>query len=261
MIYILSFIIGAAIGSFLNVVIYRLPEGKSVVKNRSSCTKCRAKLKPFDLIPVLSFFLLKGKCRSCKTKISWQYPVVEIVTGLLFVFIAYYYHLSTTVIDAFAIRDAVFVCALLIIFVTDLKKFLIFDVITIPITVFALAVNLYLYSSVTDFWQLLAYLIVAMVVGAGFFYLQYFFSKGKWIGFGDVKMGLMMGAMLSWPKILAALFIAYILGAIYSLIVLALKKKKMQSQVPFGVFLSLATLITLFYGGRIVSWYLSYINL
>jgi leader peptidase (prepilin peptidase) / N-methyltransferase len=260
LIYIIIFIIGTAIGSFLNVVILRLPQEKSIVKERSSCMDCKTKLKPYDMIPIVSFFVLRGKCRSCREKISWQYPLIEFVTGLLFVFVAYYYHLGTTLVDPFAIRDLVFVCALIVIFVTDLKHFLIFDAVTIPLAIFAFGFNLYLYATSSNFWMICLYLIIAMVVGAGFFYLQYFLSKGKWIGFGDVKMGLMMGAMLSWPKILAALFVAYIVGALYGIIILILRKGKMKTQVPFGVFLSLATLITLFYGGQLLNWYLSYLN-
>ena len=148
MVYLLLFIVGAAIGSFLNVIICRLPEKKSVVKGRSECPHRKSVLKAQDLLPILSFFILKGKCRSCKKKISWQYPLVELVVGLLFVYMAYLYNLSGGFASLLFYRDLVFVSALVIIFMTDLRFYLIFDAVVYPMMIFALAINFFIIVTV-----------------------------------------------------------------------------------------------------------------
>jgi prepilin signal peptidase PulO-like enzyme (type II secretory pathway) len=260
MIYFFIFLIGTVIGSFLNVVIYRLPEKKSIAKGRSKCPHCRQELKGYDLIPILSFLILKAKCRNCRKKISWQYPTVELVTGLLFLFVAYYHQLSGMLSNPEFFRDIIFVCGLLVIFMTDLKYYLIFDAVTLPLIVFAFVVNIFLMSHAGNYLDVILGLILAGFIGGGFFLVQYLASKGKWVGGGDIRIGLLMGFMLGWPKLLVALFIAYIVGAIISLFLIGFKVKKMKSQVPFGVFLSVATFVALFYGGEIINWYLNLLS-
>lgn len=257
--YILAFILGGAIGSFLNVVICRLPEKKSVVKGRSECPHCKSVLKAQDLIPILSFFVLKGKCRSCKKKISWQYPLVELVTGLLFVFTAYMYNLPVAVSDPFFFRDLVFVSALIIIFMTDLKYFLIFDAVVLPMMLFSLVINIFLLSHSENWFEVLTSLALAAFVGGAFFYVQYYLSKGKWLGAGDIRLGVLMGFMLGWPNIVVAIFFSYIIGAIISVLLLVLTDKGMKSQVPFGVFLAIGTLVALWWGKSILTWYLGFL--
>ncbi len=256
MLYLLIFIIGTAIGSFLNVVICRLPEKKTIVKGRSECPHCKAVLGLKDLIPILSFFVLKGKCGKCKKKISWQYPLVELATGLLFVFLAYFYNIGESFANPLFYRDLVFVSALVVIFMTDLRFYLIFDSVTFPMMVFAFAINVFILSNSSNWLEVIGYLVLAGLVGGGFFYIQHFISKGKWIGGGDIRLGVLMGFMLGWPNIIVGIFFAYIIGAFVSIILLTGQKKKMKSQVPFGVFLAIGTLIALLWGEGIMTWYL-----
>jgi len=255
-IYFLIFILGAVIGSFLNVVICRLPEKKSVVRDRSACPHCKAIIKPIDLIPIVSFFILGGKCRQCRKNISWQYPLVEFITGLIFVFLAYYHNIIVDFNNLAFYRDLVFACGLLVVFMTDLLYYYIFDAVVLPMMFFAGIVNFFLLANSTNYLLTLGHLALAAVVGGGFFYIQYVLSKGKWVGGGDIYLGIMMGLMLSWPNILVALFIAYVGGALVSLGLMIFRKKGLKSIVPFAVFLSAATFIVLLYGTQILNWYL-----
>ncbi|HMB26138.1 MAG TPA: prepilin peptidase [Patescibacteria group bacterium] len=257
LVYFFIFFIGACFGSFLNVVIHRLPEHKSVVKKKSHCPYCHKEIKFYDLIPVLSFIWLKGKCRSCGKKISWQYPAVELFTALSFLFIAYHHQVLESLFNPWFFRDLIFVLGLIIIFVADLRYYLVFDLVVIPLAVFALFINLFLFGSDLGFWSMFWNLALSAMLGGGFFWLQYVISKGRWVGAGDIRLGVLFGFMFGWPRILAVLILAYVSGAIISLFLVALKRKNMKSQVPFGVFLSLAALVVLFYGNEIVNWYLS----
>ncbi len=256
LIYLFIFILGAIVGSFLNVVILRLHEEKSFVTGRSHCPQCNHVLGSLELIPIFSFLFQKGKCRHCSKKISWQYPLVELVTAVLFI-------LALTVNFPFGqtdwhdylslIRDLVFIGFLVVIFVYDLKWYLILDKVTIPAIITALIFNLILGFS----WQSL---LLALVVGFGFFGLQFALSKGKWIGGGDLRLGALMGLMLSWPGVILGLFLSYILGSIVGVGLLLKKKKSLDSKIPFGTFLAIGTIITLFWGDKIVNWYLSFLG-
>lgn len=259
--YVLIFIIGACIGSFLNVVIYRLPEKKSIWKKRSNCPHCHQKLKNYDLVPIFSFIWLKAKCRGCKQKISWQYPSVELVTGLLFVFLAYHHQVGQAMANPMFFRDLVFVAGLIIIFTTDLRYYLIFDAVSIPLMVFAFLVNFFILSHSGNYFSILINLLLAGVIGSGFFALQYWISKGKWVGGGDIRLGAVMGFMLGWPIIFVALILAYVSGAVISVILLAFKIKTMKSPVPFGVFLTGSTFVALFWGQQLLAWYLTNLGL
>lgn len=254
--FIAIFIIGLVVGSFLNVIICRLPEKKSIAKGRSCCPSCQERIKFYDLIPIVSFFILKRKCRKCKKPISWQYPLVELFTGLIFVFLAYHYQIVSSLSNPLFFRDLVFVCALIVIFTTDLRFFMILDMVVIPMMVFALLVNIFILSNSANFISVIISLIVSAIVAGGFFWLQYVISKGKWIGMGDVNLGFLMGFMLGWPNILFALVLGYFLGAIVSVILLLFKLKKMDSPLPFGVFLTVATGVAMLWGSQIIGWYL-----
>lgn len=244
---IIIFFLGLIIGSFLNVVIYRLDKNQSIWFGRSACPHCRKKIFWYDNIPVLSFILLGGQCRHCQKKISLQYPLVEIATALLLVLLFWRYGLS----EQFIVY-AIFSAVLIVIFAYDLKTFQILDQITIPTMIFAFLVNLYLGMV---WWQL----ILAAMIGALFFAAQFFVSSGKWVGDGDIRLGALMGAMLGWPNILVALFLAYLIGAGVGIILLSLKRKEFGSAIPFGPFLTLATFITLICGKEIMQWYLNLI--
>ncbi|HNP75378.1 MAG TPA: prepilin peptidase [bacterium] len=263
--FFLIFVLGAIVGSFLNVVILRLKSGEKISGWRSHCPHCRHDLSPLDLIPVISFFLRRGRCRYCRKNISWQYPLVELATALLFVGFFWFNLERFDCIDAWTclfplavnwqliaalLRDWVFVSVLLVIFVYDLRWYLILDRVTVPAMIVAVLANLILGLS----WPSL---LCGALIGGGFFWLQYVISSGKWIGGGDLRLGLLIGLMVGWPNVLVALFIAYLIGAVFSLYLVIGGKKKMKSPLPFGTFLAIATGLTMIWGEAIVNWYLS----
>lgn len=241
---IFIFIYGLVIGSFLNVVISRLGTEKSILFGRSYCPNCNQQIAWYDNIPIFSYLFLRGKCRQCNKKISIQYILVELATAIIFTWLYLLFGLSVQFIIYL-----VFASFLIVIFVYDFLHYLILDRVSLPAMVFALAGNLYLGLSLSN-------LIFAGIIGAGFFALQYFISKGKWVGGGDIRLGALMGLMLGWQLLLVALFIAYLIGSVIGLGLIAVKKKGMSSQVPFGPFLAFATFIALIYGQSILNWYL-----
>jgi prepilin signal peptidase PulO-like enzyme (type II secretory pathway) len=217
-----------------------------------------------DNIPVFSFIMLKGKCRYCHKSISWQYPAVEVITGLLFViawvselrimnYELWFYpdfviHNSLFIIHIF--RDWFLISVMMIIFIYDLRWYLILDIVTLPAAAILLALNLMLGHS----WQTLLF---SAIIGSSFFLIQFVISKGRWIGGGDIRLGFLIGLALGWPNTLVAIFLAYFIGSIAGLGLIASKRKKWGSEIPLGVFLSLGTIITLFWGDRILNWYLN----
>lgn len=260
MFYLLIFIFGLIIGSFLNVVILRLRSGESIAKSRSKCPHCGHQLTARDLWPLLSFISSWGRCRYCNKKISWQYPAVELFTGLLFVLATYniignlgfdFLFYNYLVLLSW-LRDLMFICFLIIIFVYDLRWYLILDRVTIPAMIVAIIFNLYLGYS----WQLL---LTGLIIGLGFFAIQYFISKGKWIGGGDLRLGALMGLMLGGFQVVVALFLSYIIGSIVSIGLLYTNKKGLKSQVPFGTFLAIGTVLSMLWGQEILSWYINLI--
>lgn len=250
---IFIFIFGLIIGSFLNVVILRLHDGESAAAGRSKCPDCGHVLAWTDLFPVFSFLFLGRRCRYCGSKISWQYPLVELATGGLFV-IAYYFNPDWTLASGLVLlRNLIVIAALIAVFVYDLRWLIIPDQIALPALLIVIALNFFIGMS-------LANLATGVVVGLGFFGLQYALSRGTWIGGGDLRLGALMGALLGWPVILVALFMSYIIGAIVALVLLAQKKVTAKSQVPFGVFLAPAAIVAMFWGQWILAWYLGRLN-
>ncbi len=247
MVTVIIFIFGLIIGSFLNVVIFRLDQAKSFWQGRSFCPKCQKSINWYDNIPLLSFIILGGRCRTCHKKISWQYPLVELATAVIFAWLHRRFGLSLPFL-IYAILSGF----LLVIFVYDLKHYLILDKVAIPAIIFAFLASLYLGISFGN-------LLIAALVGGGFFASQFFISQGKWVGGGDIRLGVLMGFILGLKFLLVALFLSYVIGAVFGLALIALKQKKMSSQVPFGPFLTLATFITIIYGQELLSWYFNLI--
>lgn len=239
------FVFGLCIGSFLNCIIYRL-EQKKKITGRSFCPNCKHKLSWQDLFPICSFLLLKGKCRYCHKKISLQYPLVELATGILFVLLL---SLGLT-FNTFYIL--VISCFFIIIFIYDLKHSLILDKVLFP------AVAIALIYDVINIQHLLNALLAA-VIASGFFLLIFLISKGRAMGFGDVKLAILIGLLLGMPNALVALFLAFFFGAVIGLALMVFKKKSLKSEIPFGPFLITGTLVTIFYGNQIIQWYLSLI--
>lgn len=251
---------GIAVGSFINVVVFR-SETNETLLGRSKCRTCQKPILPKDLIPVLSYFALKGRCRSCSAVIEWQYPVVEIVMGVLFGVLyaraAMFYNVPSFVESnewmLLFLRDAVMSVFLLIIFVYDLRFSYILDRFSIPAMIIALGCNALLGA------PMVSILLGGLMIG-GFFAFQFLISKGAWIGGGDIRMGLLMGFYLGISQGLLALFIAYVLGSIVGVILILSRKRKLDSQVPFGTFLSAATLVALLFGNDILGWYLGLLH-
>ena len=249
---IIIFTFGAIFGSFLNVLIYRLPEGVGVVRKKSHCPKCGKTLKWHELIPVLSFFLLRGKCSGCKAKISWQYPAVEIISGLIWILVFFkIFNFQFLIFNQFSISNfqllaffyQIFILSsLVVISFIDVRKMIIPDKIVYPAIFVSLLYNL----ARKDILIPLAAALAAFSV----FYLIVFFSKGRAMGFGDVKLAALMGLFLSYPDILAALWWAFVLGAIFGIMLIAVGRKGLKSQLPFGPFLALGTLIAYFFSWK-----------
>jgi leader peptidase (prepilin peptidase)/N-methyltransferase len=243
--YILIFAFGTIIGSFLNVVIHRLNTGESILKNRSHCPFCNKKLTWYELIPIISFFIQGGKCRNCEKDISWQYPLVEIFTGLIFVLIFITQYLFINTCFLFVIS-----CFLIVIFAYDLKHYLVADIIIYPAIMVSFLYRLFEASVIIDY-------ILASIIAGGFFLAIVLISKGKWMGIGDIKIGVLMGLILGMPWVLVALSLAFLFGAFVSIVLLVLKKKTLQSEIPFGPFLVFATFIVMFWGETLLNWYLN----
>lgn len=255
------------VGSFLNVVINRLDTGESFLSGRSRCPNCKTDLKWFELVPLLSFIFLLGKCRTCGAKISWQYFSVELATGLLFAAAAYFIFpsgFSFENFDYFAALKLIYWLVLaslfVVMFVYDLKHYIIPNQTVYPAILLALA-----FSVFETIWSGEGFFVLRSPFGgglfsaflaAGFFFSLIVISRGEWMGMGDVKLALAMGFFVGWPAILPALAFAFFSGSIVGLVLVFLQKKGFQSQIPFGPFLILGTLFAAVWGEKVVNWYL-----
>jgi len=254
LIYIFFFIVGTLVGSFLNVVIVRTKNKKSILKNRSACPYCKKKLTWYELVPIVSFLIQKGKCRECGKKISFQYPLVEFFTGLIFLFGAiYYFDFNFYVLINFFYLLIVS-SFLIVIFVYDLKYCLVSDKVIYPAIFIVFLYDVYLAFMSGQLSVLTLSFATAFIIG-GFFLLLVLISKEKWMGMGDVKIGVLMGLFFGPFQFLTAIFLAFLLGATVSVFLLILKKKTMKSEIPFGPFLTGASFITIFWGTYLMHWY------
>ncbi len=246
-------IFGLCVGSFLNAAIWRLREGISILADRSMCPHCGTVLAWKDLVPIFSYLVLGGACRTCKAGISLQYPIVEVATAALFL-ATYLIH----PVDALLIiRDWLFVAAAMILFVYDLRWKELPDLITIPSIAVVFVLSSLIFPSGTCELAFCAPLagwaefLLAGAVGAGFFLAQYVISRGKWIGDGDIFIGALMGVLLGFPGVLVALFLSYMIGAMCSIGILMARKATLKSEIPFAPFLLASTLATLLFDDRI----------
>jgi prepilin signal peptidase PulO-like enzyme (type II secretory pathway) len=241
----LLFVLGLCVGSFLNVVIDRLcstsQEPKSLLRHlrgvlggRSYCDHCRRQLAWYDNIPLLSFILLRGRCRWCHSPISWQYPGVELATGIItvLVFLLSNYELRVTS------YELIIAYCLIVVFVSDWKYQIIPDQIIYPAIIFTL---LYLLGSYE--LRVTSYLISGGLAAAFFFFL-YLVTKKRGMGLGDVKLAFLMGLILGFPKIVVALYFAFLTGAAVGVILILLGKKRFGQHIPFGPFLVGGTILS-----------------
>lgn len=237
---ILFFIFGIIFGSFFNVVINRLPRGESIIKGRSHCEYCKHTLSWYDLIPLFSFLWLKGKCRYCHRFIGIEYPVIELTTGIAFVVVGAAFYLQPVLL----VCMLAIVSLLLIIFYTDLFSGIIPDSLVILLSVLAI-LRIVLLSL-----PLIPFLLTS--VGAGLFFLGIFLlTKGRGIGFGDVKYACAMGLLVGFPYIITGLYIAFLTGAAVALILVIARKKAFKSSIAFGPFLVVGTLANIFWGTQL----------
>ena len=268
-IQVIIFIFGLLVGSFLNAVIYRLKENKTILFDRSICPSCKHKLKALDLVPVFSFIFLKGRCRYCHQKISWQYPLVELATGTMFLLIFNFLPLKAGFKQFSTLNSQVLVnliylwfisSFLLIIFIYDLKYWLIPDemIYSSIILVFLYHIYFLLLGNETIIFFLKNYLF-AGAISAFFFFAIWFVSKGKWMGFGDVKLAFLIGLFLGPQAALIALFSAFFMGAIIGLGLIVFQGKKLKSQIPFAPFLVFGAFLAQFFSKLIMAWYLNLI--
>ena len=238
---------GLVIGSFLNVCIYRLPRGKSVVFPPSACGNCQRELRWFENIPIVSWAVLGGKCARCQAPISIQYPLVELVTGLLFVATV-----AVTPLGLLLAARLLFGCALIVLFAIDLEHQILPNAITLP----GIVVGVLFALVGPPGWR--ASLLGAMIGGgllyaiaAGYYYVRH--EDG--LGMGDVKMLAMIGAFLGWQQMLLTLVLASFAGAIVGVGVIALQRGTMKYALPFGTFLALGALASMLAGQPLIDWY------
>ncbi|MFC1594820.1 prepilin peptidase [Patescibacteria group bacterium] len=239
---IFAFLFGLQIGSFLNVVVLRYGTGDSIIKTRSRCFNCSHVLGWKELVPVLSFVLQKGKCRFCKSRISWQYPIVEILTGLVFVLL----WLKFSAAGGSALGGLywlVFFSLLITISVYDIKHKIIPD---------GLVYALILLTLIFSYQNILAGL------GAfAFFAFLWIVSHGAWMGFGDAKLMTGIGLFLGWPLVLLGSLFAFWLGSVWGISLIILKKAGSKSEIPFAPFLVLGAFLAFIFGDSIIFWYAS----
>ncbi len=256
------FVFGLIAGSFLSAYTYRAPLGKSVKKGRSICPRCKKKISWYDNIPLLSFLLLKGKCRNCKKKISFRYPLIELTTAMGFVGV--YYLLSACRITSLSlicdwktklgpIAPLFFLLIFLIllsIFIIDVEKKVILDELSFA----GLALVFFVLLSIHP-----SDLFIHLVSGFGaalFLLLIHILTSGKGMGLGDVKLALFLGTLVGWPLVVVWLFVAFLTGAVIGTILLLGRKIAFGKHIAFGPFLVLALIITLIWGERLLNLFL-----
>ena len=241
---------GLMIGSFLNVCISRLPKRESIIWPASHCTACNRALAWFENIPILSWVLLRGRCRSCRSRISVVYPLVELITGVVFVGGVLVYGLSPLLFVRLA-----FACALIVLFVIDLQHRILPNAITLPGIAAGFMASLYLPPG----WMSS---LIGIAAGGGILFAlaeAYYRLRGvEGLGMGDVKMLAMIGAVLGWPLMLLTLVLASFAGSLVGVGLMASGRGTMQAALPFGTFLALGALVAAVVGDPIIAWYLAF---
>ena len=254
MIIIITFFLGAIVGSFLNVCIYRIPREISIVRPGSFCPHCNKPVGVFHNIPIVSYLILRGKCSSCSASISWRYPAVEIIAALM--------TLVTLRHFGFSLEGAAFLILfylLIVIAFIDLEHLIIPDSLLLA-SVGALCLLIFKFPS----WLTLYETVVGSVVFGGFLYMAGFLGKllfkKESLGFGDIKLGFVLGAFLGWRLVVVSLYGAFFLAAIFAVMGLLIKKMKFGQMIPFGPFLILGSLVGIFLGDWIINLFLQWIT-
>ena len=274
--YIFIFVLGAAVGSFLNVVIHRIPNEESIIFPNSACPNCKNSIKPYDNIPILSWLILRGRCRDCKSPISLRYPAVELLTALLFALV--FWQIGLNVFLPVAL---IFVTAVVALIFIDAENMILPNVITYPLLIFALLIRL-IYPIVFDVlyfadfkvyplnqmgnypvWvtSLFVAILGGLIGGGSLWLVGEIWKRLRGVdamGLGDVKMMFGVGALLGWQLTLLSIFLGSFSGAIIGIFLISRQKdKNMQTQIPFGVFLGIGSIISLLFGEQLIKWYFS----
>ncbi len=286
--YFLFFAFGTVFGSFLNLVSDRIVSGSSILFGRSVCDYCRNPLNPKNLIPLLSYFMQRGKSACCKKSLSWSYPISEFMTGSAFLFSAYYskvlinFNFSTLLVCLYLLSVLSF---FIILFFSDAKYRLLPDkiVYTAIFVTLLFILTLYLvdlkiyhdkllvgtfgqYLIKAGFWKNHLFLVLKqfMVLIASSFFISFFFmtlifiTKGRGMGGGDVKLGFLIGLFNGFPGNVLAIFLGFLFGSLYSLLLISLKRKSIKDTIAFGPFLILGSIVAFVWGEQIIKWYLGF---
>lgn len=244
---VMAFILGSVIGSFLNVCIYRLPREESIVFPVSHCPKCDRAIAPYDNIPILSFLILRGKCRHCREPISWQYPLVEALNGVFYLFTFYWFGLSWL-----TLIYALFISAMLVVAIVDFQHKIIPDEISIggiPVGL-ALAILILPLSWIDS--------LLGILIGGGILFavsrIWLIVFKEEGMGDGDIKLMAMVGAFLGWKIAILIIILGSFVGSVVGIIAM----RNLKAQVPFGTFLAPVAIFCIFWGQSLVNWYLHF---
>lgn len=242
---------GLAWGSFLSVVIWRVDDARSIIFGRSKCTHCKQTLKWYDLVPLISYGLLCGRCRKCGEKISLLYPLIEIITGTIVLLLYFYVGLGWVAVVAWLIFSV-----LIVTLGYDAIHMLIIDqVVWLGV---ALVIVFHLISKSTDVsWlSVLPDFGIGLAIGLGVPLALMLMGRGRWMGEGDVMVGALIGLFLGYPNIIVAYVLAFILGSLYGVGLIIFSQKKLKDAVAFGPFLVIGTIAAFFFGAKLIGWYL-----
>jgi leader peptidase (prepilin peptidase)/N-methyltransferase len=242
---------GLAWGSFLNVVIWRIDDLKSILWSRSRCVHCKTTIKWYDLVPVISYGILRGRCRKCREKLSILYPIIETATAILAYLVYCRFGLSWDVILLWMVFSV-----LIVTLGYDIIHMLIVDQVVWVGVIFAVAWQL-MHLGLGDWHKLLVTLGLGAGIGVVIPLILVLLGRGKWMGEGDVMVGLLVGLLVGYPLVLVAFVLAFFIGSIYGLGLILLSRKSLKDAVPFGPFIVLGSLVALFYGQNIIDWYLT----
>ena len=248
---ILIFILGLIVGSFSNVCIYRIPRNESIIYPASHCPKCSTTIRPRDNVPLLSYIILKGRCRNCGSKISIQYPLVELLTGIIYLIIYLIYGLSIQSLIYIILSSALIIIAFI-----DLNEQIVPDVISLPGIGAGLILSFFVpyisfINSVLGVFVGGGIILIIGLVGSAIF-------KKEAMGGGDVKLAAMVGAFLGWKYVILALFLGFFIGALAGIFLVLSKIKNREDMVPFGPFIALGSFITILCGEKILVWYVGF---
>ncbi len=239
--------LGAIVGSFLNVCIYRLPRGQSIVWPSSACPHCRRPLSWFENVPIASYVALRGRCRTCRTPLTLRYPVIEAITALMFALGWWYYGPGILLVSRL-----IFGCALIVLFAIDLEHHILPNVITVPGILVGFA-----FSFVSEPGWLAS--LIGIIMGGGVLWAvaegYYWLRHEEGLGMGDVKMLAMIGAFVGWKLTLVALMLGSLSGSVIGMYLVATERGTLKYALPFGTFLAIGAAAAATVGPRLLAWY------